>query len=462
MSFTKATNTSAYLKMGLLGFQGSGKTRTATNTAIGLIQHLRERGLPYATKPAKFIDTETGSDWVIPLFAAAGIPLDTWKTRAFSDLVEAVKLSEQDGSLLLVDSVTHFWTELCTSFSRAKAKRFNKPSYRLQINDWQYLKGPDGWGKFADLYVNSSLHIILAGRAGYEFDMSEDDDGNKELLKTGVKMKAEGEFGFEPSLLVYMERHQKMTGDKIERVWREATVMKDRAGVIDGMSFENPDFASFLPHIERLNLGGRHLGVDISKTSEAMIPADPRDNTSTHRAIVLNEIEDLLTVKVPGSGAKEKAKKITLLATHFNASWTEMEKLMPLFDLRAGYDSLHRELEGKPSRYTAAVAAAQAPAAIDDELPAFLDRNAATPAVTEDASTARSAPVKPPEPTLKQRLMSDIPNLKSFQDCTLWGFEMGHYSDQLPKVDQDEITSALMARQRTLMNGHAEPVTLGM
>jgi hypothetical protein len=27
---------------------------------------------------------------------------------------------------------------------------------------------------------------------------------------------------------------------------------------------------------------------------------------------------------------------------------------MPLFDLRAGYDSLHRALEGKPSRYTAA------------------------------------------------------------------------------------------------------------
>ena len=28
-----------------------------------------------------------------------------------------------------------------------------------------------------------------------------------------------------------------------------------------------------------------------------------------------------------------------------------MEKLMPLIDLRAGYDGLHRKLEGKPSRY---------------------------------------------------------------------------------------------------------------
>jgi len=38
-------------------------------------------------------------------------------------------------------------------------------------------------------------------------------------------------------------------------------------------------------------------------------------------------------------------------------SWVEIEEIMPLFDLRAGYDSLHRALEGKPSRYTAAPAA---------------------------------------------------------------------------------------------------------
>ena len=43
---------------------------------------------------------------------------------------------------------------------------------------------------------------------------------------------------------------------------------------------------------------------------------------------------------------------------------------MPLFDLRAGYDSLHRELEGVPSRYAAAPAAE---ASRDDGIPDFLD-----------------------------------------------------------------------------------------
>ena len=44
---------------------------------------------------------------------------------------------------------------------------------------------------------------------------------------------------------------------------------------------------------------------------------------------------------------------------------------MPLFDLRAGYDALHRELEGLPSRY-----AAPPTASSDDGIPGFLDRRA--------------------------------------------------------------------------------------
>ena len=39
--FRKAEVTSAYLKMGIMGFAGSGKTYTATQTAIRLVQHMR-------------------------------------------------------------------------------------------------------------------------------------------------------------------------------------------------------------------------------------------------------------------------------------------------------------------------------------------------------------------------------------------------------------------------------------
>jgi hypothetical protein len=48
--------------------------------------------------------------------------------------------------------------------------------------------------------------VIICGRAGYEYDYFEDDEGKKQLEKTGIKMKAETEMGFEPSLLVFRFR----------------------------------------------------------------------------------------------------------------------------------------------------------------------------------------------------------------------------------------------------------------
>ncbi len=109
--FKKAEKTNAFLKMGMMGFQGSGKTYTGTQVAIGLVKLMRASGLN-GTKPIAFIDTEKGSDWVIPHVEGAGLELVTAKTRAFSDLVQATADAEKNASVLIVDSVTHFWTEL--------------------------------------------------------------------------------------------------------------------------------------------------------------------------------------------------------------------------------------------------------------------------------------------------------------------------------------------------------------
>src|SRR5712671_6374836 len=333
--FTKAENSSSYLKLGMMGFAGSGKTYTATSIAIGLHQ------LADLKKPIFFLDTETGSDWVKPRIEGAGIELFTAKTRAFRDLLEAVPEGEAKGSVLLVDSLTHFWVELTDAYMRAKKRT------RLQFEDWAFLKTE--WRKFTDLFVNSSLHIIVCGRAGYNYDYSTDEEtGKKNLEKTGIKMKAEGEMGYEPSLLVLMERELDMA-TKTNKHY--AKVVKDRSTLLDGKEFPDPVFENFLPHISCLNLGGNHLGVDTTRTSVGMIPADIRDNRSTQRKIVLDEIESLIVFHHPGQAAADKKKKLELLRTHFTASWTEIESVMSLERLRKGYDTLHFTLEGTHSRY---------------------------------------------------------------------------------------------------------------
>ena len=75
-------------------------------------------------------------------------------------------------------------------------------------------------------------------------------------------MKAEGETGYEPNLLVLMERHMNMATKNDEHV---AHVIKDRSTLLDGKEIADPTFESFLPHIRCLNLGGVQLGIDTSR-----------------------------------------------------------------------------------------------------------------------------------------------------------------------------------------------------
>lgn len=423
--------TSAFLKMGIVGFQGAGKTKTATLVGKGLVHHCRKLKLPYADKPAAFLDTETGSDWIIPDFRDAGIELVAAKTRSFADLLTVTREAQENCSLLIVDSLTHFWKDLCDSYAKQKAKQFNKSTYRLQFQDWGYLKGE--WSKFTDIFVNSPLHMILAGRAGFEYDYFEDDDGTKQLEKTGIKMKAEGEFGFEPSLLIQMELCQTIEGKKVAEVWREAHVVKDRSTLIDGKTFINPDFKNFLPHIERLNLGGKQLGVDTSRTSEHLVTPDKKDWTSTHRAIVLEEIEAVLVKHYPSTGKEDKLAKLALIEKHFGTtSWTAVT-MMTVDELRVRFDALHQELESKPSHYARAIER-EKPAEMDDSLP----EHSAPPAAAGEASAL----------PLKDKLLAQLATFTTISECTHWGIAVTNM--ELPGADYVELSKALMAKQQEI------------
>jgi hypothetical protein len=364
--FRPAEITTAKLKMALMGFQGSGKTYTATSTAIGLVQLMKSMGLPEGKLPIAFADTEKGSDWILPRVRKAGLDMITAKTRAFSDLIGLINEAENNASFLLVDSLTHFWTELCDTYCAKKAAQYKIPTYRLQFQDWAFLKGE--WRKFTDRFVNSNLHIAVCGRAGFEYDyMVDEDTQKKQLEKTGIKFKAEGEMGYEPDLLVLMERKMNMATKADEHV---AHVVKDRSTLLDGKEFADPTFEMFLPHIKCLNLGGAQMGIDTSRTSAASIPVDaPRDRGKMQRDIVLGEIQDLLVMHAPGQTVADKQRRITLLKNHFRAGWVEIEESLSLSDLRAGFDTLHIELEGVSSRYGSAIARDLAPAEINDSLP---------------------------------------------------------------------------------------------
>jgi hypothetical protein len=125
-----ARNESAYLKMGNYGGAGSGKTWTTALVAIGLSSRLSDG------KPVAFFDTETGSDYVLPLFRDAGVELLVVKSRAFADLVEFVFEAESKRSVAIVDSITHVWDELREAYE----KKFGRTT-GLEIWDWRRSSG---------------------------------------------------------------------------------------------------------------------------------------------------------------------------------------------------------------------------------------------------------------------------------------------------------------------------------
>jgi hypothetical protein len=367
----KAELTQAFLKCNIYGFAGTGKSYSAKELALGLAKHIESQ------KSVAWFDTETGSDYFIPEFEAQGIELLQAKTRAFSDLLNGLNEAIGNCDIVIVDSVTHYWRELQETYLRRKIvnrllKKYKTQSEselsdkgfdrfhselkstlmreRLAFQDWNYLKNE--WAKFTDIFVNAPIHMIVCGRAGHDWDYFQDDAGKYELRKTGTKMKAEGEFSFEPSLVYECERLRKSEYNedpKAKGFLHTITILKDRWNKINGETFIfdpekpiedgiSPVFKSLLPHIELLNIGGIHSGYDNKRKSDDMIP----NGITEYRQIqiirdqILEEFDGIITENLPGQTAAEKKLKIEIAKIAFGTrSRTAIENL-PINKLRAG------------------------------------------------------------------------------------------------------------------------------
>lgn len=337
----KAKSEMAYLKMGIYGEAGSGKTFTSTQVAIGLHKHIK------SDKPIALLDTETGSDFVLPIFKTSKIELVVAKTRAFKDMLDVVDEAEKSCGILIIDSITHIWNEMCESYCRKNNLK------RITLNHWQPVK--QTWREFTKKYINSALHIIMAGRSADKWEHVEDDEGAKELQKVGTKMRSETEIGYEPSLLVEMEQDRKsprIGGGWINRAW----IIKDRFNLLshkhfdftpfEGAEYREDAFKAFLPHIEMLNLGGKHRAIDADRTSDDLFK---KDNSSHNRyrrqQILLEEIKGEIVLLYPGLDADSKKKKAELLKEIFGTlSWTNVEG-MAVEDLENGLKAVKKRVE---------------------------------------------------------------------------------------------------------------------
>jgi len=325
----KAVPETAYFKAGFYGEAGAGKSYTSALVAIGL-HHLLK-----ATKPVGYADTETGSDFLLPLFEREKVPLVRTKTRAFADLLTIVDEAEAGCSVLLIDSISHFWAELMESYMRKNELK------RITLKHWGPIK--QTWAEFTDRFVSSKLHIIVCGRSADKWEEVEDaEDGAKELKKVGTKMRAETQMSYEPSLLAELEAVQ-LSPRAGGRLVHRCHIRKDRFDVINGQHFDDPSFDTFMPHIALLNLGGEHKAIEPGRTSDDKFEkGDTGEMRAIKREVLTEKITAALREKFPSPTAgADVAGRQKLMKDHFGTtSWTEISRLMPQDALIAGLESL--------------------------------------------------------------------------------------------------------------------------
>ncbi len=318
-----------FIKASFGGFAGSGKTRTGSEFVIGAYKHLK------CKKPILLIDNEKGSRFLIPLFNSAGIETLVKDTIELADVISSFEyLQSGEIDFLFIDSLSKIWYKYVRDYRKKNKRTF------MTLQDWGKIL-PSWQEEFSDRFVNLDGNCVFTGRGGYTYDMEENESGKKEFIKSGVKMKMAGETPFEPDINVWMDLCQEIKNNK-PIIWREATIMKDRANLIDGKVFKNPTYQNFKPVVDYL-IAVPKGEVKGSTSTENLAPVENYEsqNRREGREIELEAIKNQFILQKLGTSAKDKALKLNILKMFFGTNnWLEIEKQEPkqLRDSRIGLE----------------------------------------------------------------------------------------------------------------------------
>ena len=153
-------------------------------------------------------------------------------------------------------------------------------------------------------------------------------------------MKVETETGFEPDLLIEMDKVRKPDS---KGFLNRATVIKDRTDTLNGQSFEMPTFKTFEPIMKFLNIGGEHEGSVNVQSSQVMFGNPDRSLTERMRQMdmALEKLKDtLILAGLDGSSAEVKGKRTKTLVDLFGGSGETHLKGLKLEKLQEGIAKL--------------------------------------------------------------------------------------------------------------------------
>jgi hypothetical protein len=316
-----------FVKASFGGFQGSGKTRTATEFVIGAYKELK------CTKPILIIDNEKGSRFLIPIFNKAGIKAFVKDTVNLADVKEAFHfLENKEIDFLFIDSLTKVYYKFIKDYKQKNRRSF------MSLMDWGKIL-PAWQEEFSDRFVNTEGNIVFTGRGGFEYEKEDDTKDEQgrvtekgQFVKSGIKMKIAGETPYETDLNVWMQLEKELKDGKPKQT-NVAYVLKDRSDTINGKIFTMPKYKNFRPIIRFIL--GLPVGEIAKETySENLTPGSDKDwfELQQQRKIETEKIEavfDLYGLGSPRSAIDKKIKTLIIKKVFGTTSKTEIDKMKP-------------------------------------------------------------------------------------------------------------------------------------
>jgi len=306
--FTKAEPRQAYVKIGMYGPPGSGKTFTSLLWAEGLAE--------YRGKRVAYIDTERGTD-----FYAQDIPdreihpqafdFDCVYTRSLAKTLEAVMgLDPEVHGVIVIDSISHMWEAAIAAYEGKLTGAETIP-----MSAWGTIKRP--YKALVNFLMECPMDVFILGRQKNVFKTV----GGK-MEQVGVSMKAEGETQYEPHIQLRMEClvSRSDTTRSVSAIYVE----KDRSGIMS-KSIKNATFEDLRPILPYL--GDEQAAMDneeerLEDDAELFEQAAKKDAKKAEKSSRLfGELQALIVAAhdietLSDAAAKVKKQKRYLLDKH--------------------------------------------------------------------------------------------------------------------------------------------------
>jgi hypothetical protein len=337
MLLQPASLATSHLKAAFFGTGGSGKTLTSILMAIGLSKERHQHA------PIAFVDPEGVEEFVAPICAAEGVPLVVLRSRTFLDMRNALtEAIDVKCCAFVVDHYDGIFREL-TEAQKTKTGFEGKRLPYHHREDLQMI-----WDDWVRTFRLAPLHCLFNGRLAWEWGDDEDDEGNAVKVKLGTKMRGESDAGYEPNLLIEMERHEHFKRDKVSKkktgaITHVARVLKDRRLALNGLSFEWKDLNAYAPGAYKsvydklsLHLGPEPQAVDprVQQSSAILFSAPKGESAFVERlkrvTIAGEDFKATLQVLWPGTTNDAKACHAAAIEAIFGVrSWAAVEGMEP-------------------------------------------------------------------------------------------------------------------------------------